>query len=121
MATRLGSARTWKVASAVTVQKIYHQGYIAVKALMNADKLFQTGLDPNRPQALFAVRNLALLNDESTTQAACRLGVPKGALVETFHAQRGSPHDPAATLGAFSFSYIVTYATVCFTFYFAIF
>ncbi len=45
-------------------------------AVRDAGEPFQTGLDPIQAPAFFAVRNLALLNDESTTQSARRLGVP---------------------------------------------
>ncbi|HSZ69533.1 MAG TPA: SAM-dependent methyltransferase [Solirubrobacteraceae bacterium] len=46
-------------------------------AVHDAGEPFQTGLDPGQAPAFFAARNLALLGDESTTHAACRLGVPK--------------------------------------------
>jgi methyltransferase (TIGR00027 family) len=46
-------------------------------AVHNAGEPFQTGLDPSQAPAFFAERNLTLQGDESTTQAACRLGVPK--------------------------------------------
>jgi methyltransferase (TIGR00027 family) len=46
-------------------------------AVHNAGEPFQTGLDPSQAPAFFAERDLALLSDESTTQAAHRLGVPK--------------------------------------------
>lgn len=46
-------------------------------AVHDAGEPFQTGLDPIQAPAFFTARNLALLNDESTTQAARRLGVPK--------------------------------------------
>lgn len=46
-------------------------------AVHDAGEPFQTGLDPVQAKAFFAARNLALLGDESTMQAALRLGVPK--------------------------------------------
>ena len=46
-------------------------------AVHDAGEPFQTGLDPAQAQAFFAARDLTLVNDESTTQAARRLGVPK--------------------------------------------
>lgn len=46
-------------------------------AVREAGEPFQTGLDPRQAPAFFAARKLALLNDESTTQAARRLGIPK--------------------------------------------
>jgi methyltransferase (TIGR00027 family) len=46
-------------------------------AVHNAGEPFQAGLDPIQAPAFFAERNLGLLNDESTAQAARRLAVPK--------------------------------------------
>ncbi|MGD1058174.1 MAG: SAM-dependent methyltransferase [Solirubrobacteraceae bacterium] len=46
-------------------------------AVHDAGEPFQTGLDPIHAPAFFAARNLTLLGDESTTQAARRLDVPK--------------------------------------------
>jgi len=46
-------------------------------AVRDAGEPFQTGLDPADARAFFAARNLTLLADESTTQAARRLGVAK--------------------------------------------
>jgi methyltransferase (TIGR00027 family) len=46
-------------------------------AVRDAGEPFQTGLDPVQAPAFFAARNLAPLNDESTTGAARRFGVPK--------------------------------------------
>ncbi len=46
-------------------------------AVRDAGEPFQTGLDPIQAPPFFAARNLALLNDEPTTQAARRLGIPK--------------------------------------------
>lgn len=48
-----------------------------VRAVNDAGEPFQTGIDPIHAQAFFAARNLTLQGDESTTQAARRLGVPK--------------------------------------------
>jgi methyltransferase (TIGR00027 family) len=46
-------------------------------AVRDAGEPFQTGIDPIQAPAFFAERNLTLLGDESTTQAARRLGVPE--------------------------------------------
>ncbi|MGO9759754.1 MAG: class I SAM-dependent methyltransferase [Solirubrobacteraceae bacterium] len=46
-------------------------------AVRDAGEPFQTGLDPAEARTFFAARNLTLLADESTTQAARRLGVAK--------------------------------------------
>jgi methyltransferase (TIGR00027 family) len=45
-------------------------------AVRDAGEPFRTGIDPIQAPAFFAARNLVLLGDESTTQAARRLGVP---------------------------------------------
>jgi methyltransferase (TIGR00027 family) len=45
-------------------------------AVNDVGEPFQTGLDPTNAHAFFAARNLTLQNDESTTQAARRLGLP---------------------------------------------
>jgi methyltransferase (TIGR00027 family) len=48
-----------------------------VTAVSDAGEPFQTGIDPIHAQAFFAARKLTLESDESTTQAARRLGVPQ--------------------------------------------
>lgn len=50
-------------------------------AVHDAGEPFQTGLDPTHAKAFFAARNLTLQNDESTTQAAHRLGAPKAHMI----------------------------------------
>jgi methyltransferase (TIGR00027 family) len=47
-----------------------------VTAVNDAGEPFQTGIDPIHSEAFFAARKLTLESDESTTQAARRLGVP---------------------------------------------
>jgi hypothetical protein len=46
---------------------------------------FRTGLDPNHAQAFFAQRKLTLRHDESTTEAALRLGVPGAQSIPDFY------------------------------------
>ncbi len=53
------------------------QRHAWVTAVNDAGEPFQTALDPIHAQAFFAARKLTLLSDESTTQAARRLDVPK--------------------------------------------
>jgi methyltransferase (TIGR00027 family) len=45
-------------------------------AVNDVGEPFQTGIDPADAQTFFAARNLTLQNDESTTHAAHRLGIP---------------------------------------------
>jgi methyltransferase (TIGR00027 family) len=45
-------------------------------AVEDAGEPFRTGLDPGDSETFFAARHLAVLNDESTTDAARRLRVP---------------------------------------------
>lgn len=46
-------------------------------AVQEAGEPFRTGLDPTKASAFFAARNLILNHDESTTDAARRLGIEK--------------------------------------------
>jgi methyltransferase (TIGR00027 family) len=52
-----------------------------VRAVNDVGEPFQTGIDPLHAPAFFAARKLALQSDESTTQAARRLGVPKARTI----------------------------------------
>jgi len=46
---------------------------------------FRTGLDPSQAEAFFAQRRLSLRHDESTTEAAVRLGVAGGHGIPDFY------------------------------------
>jgi O-methyltransferase involved in polyketide biosynthesis len=46
---------------------------------------FRTGLHPARAQAFFAARGLSLRNDESTTEAASRLGVARAQTIPSLY------------------------------------
>jgi methyltransferase (TIGR00027 family) len=65
----------------------------AVKAV---DEPFRTGLHPTQARAFFAERDLTILGDESTTEAASRLGVAKAQMIPSLYrlatlATRNSP------------------------------
>jgi methyltransferase (TIGR00027 family) len=54
-------------------------------AVRDVGEPFRTGLDPNQAQAFFAQRKLSLRRDESTTEAALRLGVPGAQSIPDFY------------------------------------
>lgn len=54
----------------------------AVKAV---DEPFRTGLHPDQARAFFAERDLTMLGDESTTEAASRLGVAKAQTIPSLY------------------------------------
>lgn len=64
-------------------------------AVRDVGEPFQTGIDPAQAQQFFAQRNLALLYDESTTDAAQRLEVPGARTIPDFY--RLATLEPANT------------------------
>jgi methyltransferase (TIGR00027 family) len=54
-------------------------------AVRDVGEPFRTGLDPAQATAFFAARNLTLRHDESTTEAARRLGVPNAEKIPGFY------------------------------------
>jgi methyltransferase (TIGR00027 family) len=54
-------------------------------AVGDAGEPFQTGLDPSQAHAFFAQRKLSLRHDESTTEAALRLGVTGAQSIPDFY------------------------------------
>lgn len=54
-------------------------------AVRDAGEPFRTGLDPGEAAAFFAARNLLLTDDESTTEAAQRLGAEKARSIPGFY------------------------------------
>ncbi len=59
------------------------QAWIA--AVRDAGEPFQTGLDPSQAPAFFAARGLTLRHDESTADAARRLGRPDARAIPGFY------------------------------------
>jgi methyltransferase (TIGR00027 family) len=54
-------------------------------AVRDVGEPFQTGLDPNQASAFFAERQLTLSHDESTAQAARRLGIANARSIPDFY------------------------------------
>jgi methyltransferase (TIGR00027 family) len=54
-------------------------------AVRDVGEPFRTGLDPTEAPAFFAARNLALREDESTAEAARRLGAPNAHAIPGFY------------------------------------
>jgi methyltransferase (TIGR00027 family) len=54
-------------------------------AVRDAGEPFRTGLDPGEASAFFAARNLLLTHDESTTEAAQRLGAERAQSIPGFY------------------------------------
>jgi O-methyltransferase involved in polyketide biosynthesis len=61
----------------------YPQAWLTV--VRDVGEPFQTGLDPNQAQAFFAQRKLSLRHDESTAEAALRLGVAGAHSIPDFY------------------------------------
>lgn len=61
----------------------YPQAWLT--AVGDVGEPFRTGLDPNHAQAFFAQRKLTLRHDESTTEAALRLGVAGAQSIPAFY------------------------------------
>jgi hypothetical protein len=72
-----------------------------VAAVQAVGEPFRTGLDPEHASTFFAERGLRLCADESTTQAAHRLGVPKAQTIPGFY-RLATLEVPAAADGAAS-------------------
>lgn len=56
-----------------------------IAAVRNAAEPFRTGLHPNHAAAFFAARNLTLCHDETTTEAATRLGAARPETIPSFY------------------------------------
>lgn len=56
-----------------------------IDAVRRAGEPFRTGLDPSQAQEFFAARGLSLQSDESTAQAALRLGVDGARTMPGFY------------------------------------
>jgi methyltransferase (TIGR00027 family) len=61
----------------------YPQAWLT--AVGDVGEPFRTGLDPNQAQAFFAQRKLSLHHDESTTEAALRLGMAGAQSIPDFY------------------------------------
>ncbi len=61
------------------------QGYAWFAAVQAVGEPFRTGLHPARASAFFAQRGLILRHDESTTEAAHRLGVNKAQTIPSLY------------------------------------
>jgi methyltransferase (TIGR00027 family) len=61
----------------------YPQAWLTV--VRDVGEPFRTGLDPSHAQAFFAQRKLSLRHDESTTEAALRLGVEGAQSIPDFY------------------------------------
>jgi hypothetical protein len=68
---------------ALDVPSSYPQAWLTV--VRDVGEPFRTGLDPNQAQAFFAQRRLSLCHDESTTEAALRLGVTGAQSIPDFY------------------------------------